>query len=137
MELVTLDLGKLGSLKKWLIISTFLLDDWSNREQAVMILLNMDKKYVDPKEDLNVQGHPRVRALIEPVENKLKARTMLEIKLIDLRKLASDRHGYAHEPIRKGSDQRDMISKCLTHVYPAKYKYISILKNMALKLAEL
>ncbi len=124
-------------MKKCLIHSTFLLDEWSNREQAAMMLLNMDKKYVDPKEDLNVQGHPRVRALIEPVEKKLKVNTTLDIKLIDLRKLVSDRYGYAHESIREVSDQRDMISKCLTHVYPAEYKYLSILKNMTLKLAEL
>jgi hypothetical protein len=40
--------------------STFILDEWSYREQKVMELLKIDRKSVDPKEDLNVQNHPSV-----------------------------------------------------------------------------
>jgi hypothetical protein len=40
--------------------STFFLDEWSYREQKVMELLKIDRKSVDPKEDLNVQNYPRV-----------------------------------------------------------------------------
>ncbi|CAF3511629.1 unnamed protein product [Rotaria socialis] len=66
-------------------------NEWSFREQKVMELLQIDRKCVDPKEDLNVQNHPRVRTFIEPIEAKLKQTTNLELKLIDLRKMASDR----------------------------------------------
>jgi hypothetical protein len=30
---------------------------------------------------------------------------MLELKLVDLRKMASDRHQYAHQPIRSMDEQ--------------------------------
>ncbi len=62
---------------------------------------------------------------------------MLELKLVDLRKMASDRHQYAHQPTRSVDEQRNIITKCLKHVYPAEYKYTLMLKNMVLKLAEL
>ncbi|CAF0872714.1 unnamed protein product [Rotaria sordida] len=111
-------------------------NEWSIREQEAMVSLNIDRKFVDPKEDLNVKNHERVRTFIEPIESELKRVTMLKLKLIDLRKIASDRFQYAHEPIRSVAEQRDMITKCLNHVYPAEYKYTLMVKNMVLKLAE-
>jgi hypothetical protein len=72
--------------------STFILDEWSFHEQKVIELLKIDRKVVDPKGDLNVQNHPRVRTFIEPVESKLKEMAILELKLVDLRKMPSDRH---------------------------------------------
>jgi hypothetical protein len=79
--------------------STFILDEWSFREQKVMELLKIDKKLVDPKEDLSLQNHLRVQTFIEPFEGKLKEMTMLELKLGDLRKITSDRHQYARQLI--------------------------------------
>jgi len=71
------------------------------------------------------------------IESKLKEMATLELKLVDLRKMTSDRHQYAHQPIRSVDEHRDMITKCLNHVYAAEYKYTLMLKNMVLKLAEL
>ncbi len=76
---------------------------------------------IDPNEDLNVQNHPRVRTFIELIESKSKEMGMLELKLVDLRKMASDQHQYAHQPIQSVDEQRDMITKCLNPVYPAEY----------------
>jgi hypothetical protein len=116
---------------------TSILDEWSNREQKVMAALKLDRKTVDPKDNIDVQNHQRVSSFIEPVEQKLQQIYLINIKLIDLRKMASDRHAHAHTVILSIDEQRDMIKTCLTHIYPASFPYKAMVQNMLTKLEEL
>lgn len=64
-----------------------------------MDLLKIDKKTTTttaPIDNDVSQNHQLVISLIEPIERELKTKFYLNLKLVDLRKIASDRNTYTH-----------------------------------------
>ncbi|CAF2082688.1 unnamed protein product [Rotaria magnacalcarata] len=110
-------------LKEW----SCLIKEWSKVETEVIRLLKLDKQNVFTDQ---VQNHSMVVQLLDPIEQELKERTNATIKLIDLRKIVSDRHESAHHNLRTIADQRTLIHKCEQATFPDDYPYKIILNQM-------
>ncbi|CAM4961490.1 unnamed protein product [Rotaria socialis] len=110
-------------LKEW----SRLIKEWSKVETEVIRLLKLDKQNVFTDQ---VQNHSMVVQLLDPIEQELKERTNATIKLIDLRKIVSDRHESAHHNLRTIADQRTLIHKCEQATFPDDYPYKIILNQM-------
>ncbi|CAF3975851.1 unnamed protein product [Rotaria sp. Silwood1] len=110
-------------LKEWIRF----IKEWSKVETEVIRLLKLDKKEVFTD---HVQNHSMVAKLLNPIEEELKLRTNATIKLLDLRKIVSDRHEIAHHDLRTIADQQALIDKCEQTTYPDDYPYKITLKQM-------
>ena len=103
-----------------------------------MDLLNIDKKTVPILiNNDNIQNHHHVLSLTQPVEHELKKKFDLNLKLLDLRKIASDRNIYAHQSIDTVDQQKDFLGECRSFQFSAQYKYTNILEKLIEKLIEL
>ncbi|CAF2742900.1 unnamed protein product [Rotaria sp. Silwood2] len=91
-----------------------------------MQLLNADNKEVFSDQ---VQNHPMIRHLLNPIEQELKNQTNVAMKVIDLRKIASEQHAIAHHNLHPIADQRALIQKYLQETYPEDYQYKTELKK--------
>ncbi|CAF4995069.1 unnamed protein product [Rotaria sp. Silwood1] len=89
-------------LKEWIRF----IKEWSKVETEVIRLLKLDKKEVFTDQ---VQNHSMVAKLLNPIEEELKLRTNATVKLLDLRKIVSDRHEIAHHDLRTIADQRALF----------------------------
>ncbi len=97
----------------------------------------MDKNSTVATENELIQGHPMIQSLVTPVETELKKQFNIDLKLLDLRKIANDRHNFAYEPTRSIEQQRCFFSLCANYVFPENYKFTHILQNIIVKLLEL
>ncbi|CAF0745583.1 unnamed protein product [Adineta steineri] len=113
------------------------LTEWAKREQDVMVLLNLEKKTVPtPIYNDQIQNHRYVISLTQPIEQELKKIFNLNIKLLDLRKIASDRNIYAHQSVDTVDQQKDFLDECRNFELSAQYQYTDILEMLIGKLTE-
>jgi hypothetical protein len=70
------------------------------------------------------------------IERELKNQFNLNLKLLDLRKIASDRNIYVHQSIITVDQQKDFLDECRSFQFSAHYKYINILEKLIEKLTE-
>ncbi len=102
-----------------------------------MGLLNIDEKTAPvPINNDNIQNHRLVVTLTEPIEREIKNQFNLNLKLLDLRKIASDRNNYVHQSIDSVDQQEDFLEECRSFQFSAHYKYINILEQLIEKLTE-
>ncbi|CAF3923260.1 unnamed protein product, partial [Rotaria sordida] len=114
------------------------LAEWAKRENEAMILLKIDEKTATSapmKNDL-IQNHERVVSLIEPIEREIKKKFNLNIKLIDLRKIASDRNAYTHKIIDTIDQQKDFFNDCRNFQFSEQFKYTTTINELIKKLTE-
>jgi len=72
-----------------------------------------------------VQQHSTISQLITPIENKLLKQTGFTFKLINLRKICTERNLIAHIGVRSVSDQRLFMSELKNEKFLDAYEHLS------------
>jgi hypothetical protein len=74
---------------------------------------------------------------VSPIERKIEQSIQQPSRLLDLRKISSQRHRIAHQDIKSFEEQRDFIGKCKQLEFPPDYEFSILLKQMIDHLAAL
>jgi len=72
-----------------------------------------------------VQQHSTITQLITPIENKLLKQTGFTFKLINLRKICTERNLIAHIGVQSVIDQRLFMSELKNQEFPDDYEHLS------------
>lgn len=112
----------------------FFLDQWGKRENQILKSLNIDKK---KKFSHEVQKDPLIIQWVSPIERKIEQSIQLSLNLVDLRRIAGERHIIAHREIRSVDEQRDSIEQWQQLEFPEEYEFSILLKQIVDHLAAL
>jgi len=74
---------------------------------------------------------------VSPIEKKVQESIQLPLHLLDLRKIANQRHRIVHDEMRSVDEQRDFIENCQQLEFTKQYEFSTLLKQMVDHLAAL
>ena len=111
-------------------------DRWAELEAIIMEETNR-VDVIDPKEVIEIQNHPLLKSLVDPVENELKNYGENSVPLIHIRRMISSRHQLVHRDCRSVIDQRIFINELINfQCHPCYYfaHQLGQIKNMLIDL---
>ncbi|CAF3043303.1 unnamed protein product [Rotaria sp. Silwood2] len=104
-----------------------LTDQWCLLEMELLESLKLDQKDVFSD---SVQEHPSIVKLVAPIEKELESLIHAPFKLINIRKISNERHGFAHVKMKCVDEQQSFIKHMQNEMYPEEYAHTLIIKQI-------
>lgn len=102
-----------------------------------MVLMGLDKKQIDPIFYEQIQNHPRIQQIIQPLEADLEKNVGVHISLVKLRQMACERPQLVHEHVKSVAEQRSFFVKLHAFHFPVNYPFVQEVTTMICLLEQL